>query len=101
MCKEMDRLHMFAPFNLELLCALWLLKQKIREKNLLFEAEIYVQGYAHNAGFCNIYPTSYLILLGVSSTDEGIIIWAYKTRVISETYYVHVWSEKKGRNTLF
>ena len=25
-------------------------------KNLLFEAEIYVPGYAQNAGFCTIYP---------------------------------------------
>jgi hypothetical protein len=25
-------------------------------KNLLFEAEIYVSGYAQNAGFCTIYP---------------------------------------------
>jgi hypothetical protein len=26
------------------------------KKNLLFEAEIYVPGYAQNAGFCTIYP---------------------------------------------
>jgi hypothetical protein len=26
------------------------------KKTLLFEAEIYVPGYAHNAGFCTIYP---------------------------------------------
>jgi hypothetical protein len=25
------------------------------KKTLLFEAEIYVQGYAQNAGFCTIY----------------------------------------------
>jgi hypothetical protein len=26
------------------------------KKNLLFEAEIYMPGYAQNAGFCTIYP---------------------------------------------
>jgi hypothetical protein len=26
------------------------------KKNLLFEAEIYLPGYAQNAGFCTIYP---------------------------------------------
>jgi hypothetical protein len=26
------------------------------KKKLLFEAEIYVPGYAQNAGFCPIYP---------------------------------------------
>jgi hypothetical protein len=27
-----------------------------KKKTLLFEAEIYVLGYAQNAGFCTIYP---------------------------------------------
>jgi hypothetical protein len=43
----MARLHIFAPFNPELLGALWL----VSKKNPLFEAEIYVPGYAQKAGF--------------------------------------------------
>jgi hypothetical protein len=52
--KEMARLHIFAPFNPELLGALS--SKNFSKKNLLFEAEIYVPGYAQNAGFCTIYP---------------------------------------------
>ena len=54
MCQEMARLHIFAPFNPELLGALS--SKKFSKKNLLFEAEIYVPGYAQNAGFCTIHP---------------------------------------------
>jgi hypothetical protein len=54
MCQEMARLHIFAPFNPELLGALS--SKNFSKKNLLFEAEIYVPGYAQNAGFCSIYP---------------------------------------------
>ena len=50
----MARLHIFAPFNPELLGALS--SKNFSKKNLLFEAEIYVPGYAQNAGFCSIYP---------------------------------------------
>jgi hypothetical protein len=53
MCQEMARLHIFAPFNPELL---GVLSSKISvKKKTLFEAEIYVPGYAQNAGFCTIY----------------------------------------------
>jgi hypothetical protein len=34
------------------------LNENFSEKTLLFEAEIYVPGYAQNAGFCTIYPRS-------------------------------------------
>ena len=50
----MARLHIFAPFNPELLGALS--SKNFRKRNLLFEAEIYVPGYAQNARFCTIYP---------------------------------------------
>ena len=54
MCQKMARLHIFAPFNPELLGALS--SKNFSKKNLQFEAEIYVPGYAQNAGFCTIYP---------------------------------------------
>jgi hypothetical protein len=40
----MARLHIFAPFNPELLGALS--SKNFSKKNLQFEAEIYVPGYA-------------------------------------------------------
>ena len=57
------------------------------KKNLLFEAEIYVLGYAQNAGFCievgktgqpnnfldNLNFDDYQIFLGVSNTDTVIV----------------------------
>jgi hypothetical protein len=55
MCQEMARLHIFAPFNPELLGALWL----VSKKNPLFEAEIYVPGYAQKAGFLHHLPQSF------------------------------------------
>jgi hypothetical protein len=57
MCQEMARLHIFAPFNPELLGALS--SKNFSKKNLLFEAEIYVSGYSPNAGFCTIYLRAY------------------------------------------
>jgi hypothetical protein len=54
MCQEMARLHIFAPFNPELLGALS--SKNFSKKTLLFEAEISVPRYAQNAGFCTIYP---------------------------------------------
>ena len=57
MCQEMARLHIFAPFNPELLGVLSskISVKKKNKKKTLFEAEIYVPGYAQNAGFCTIY----------------------------------------------
>jgi hypothetical protein len=49
MCQEMASLHISAPFNPELLGALS--SKNFSKKNLQFEAEIYVPGYAQNAGF--------------------------------------------------
>jgi hypothetical protein len=54
MCQEMARLYIFAPFNPELLGDLS--SKNFSKKTLLCEAEIYVPGYAQNAGFCTIYP---------------------------------------------
>ena len=54
MCQEIARVHIFAPFNPELLDALS--SKNFSKKNLLFEAEIYVPGYAQNAGFRTIHP---------------------------------------------
>jgi hypothetical protein len=54
MCQEMARLHIFAPFNPELLGAVS--SKNFSKKTLLFEAEISVPRYAQNAEFCTIYP---------------------------------------------
>jgi hypothetical protein len=54
MCHEMARLHILAPFYINLIQSFWvpcdLSSKNFSKKNLLFEAEIYV------SGFCTIYP---------------------------------------------
>jgi hypothetical protein len=44
------------------------------KKTLLFEAEIYVPGYAQNAGFCTIYPrpSSKIYMNTVLETPKNI-----------------------------
>jgi hypothetical protein len=58
----LDFLEKFCPYNkfLHILIqSFWvpcdLSSKNFSRKNLLFEAEIYVPGYAQNTGFCTIY----------------------------------------------
>jgi hypothetical protein len=48
--------------------------KNFNKKTLLFEAEIYVSGYAPNTGFCTIYPRAYGGLVR-NSQKYLVVIW--------------------------